>query len=648
MLVNTQNNSRITMATIPGFEITNTIFKNAQKAFYRGIREKDNQHVIIKFIAKDFPEPSDLLKLKREFETCRSINFPDVIKMLEINDAGKTAAIVMEDFNGIPLSEFLEEHYFSVDEFLFVAIQLASILAALHNNQIVHKDFVPGNFLIDTKTLKIKLIDFSLAILPAQQVIEIINQKDIEGDPKYISPEQTGRTNRPIDYRSDFYSLGVLFYEMIMHKLPFHSSDLVELVHAHIARIPEMPSSVKPEIPKVISLIIMKLLEKAPELRYKTARGLIADLEICYQQQKEFGTIELFDIAQQDRSDKFFIPRKLYGRDKEINQLQKAFEHITHGNTTMVMVSGFSGIGKSALIEEVHKSVIDKGGFFSSGKYDQFHRDIPYSAGVSAFRNLVRELLAESDETIALWRNKITQALGVNAQIIINVIPELELIIGKQPEVIDLPPAETINRINLLFLTFIQLFASKENPLVIFLDDLQWADIPTLKLIRLLMADKETAYFMLIGSYRDNEVNTAHPLWQMISDIKETECPVEEITLHQLPFEELNQLVADTLMSNAEDCIKLSELILDKTGGNPFFVNEFLKSLYQQKLIQFNYSADKWLWDVDEIIKLDITDNVVELMIGKIKQLDANAQLLCMYASCIGNTFELQTLSQYL
>ncbi len=630
------------MATIPGFEITGVIYNNNQKLFCHAIRKKDDQPVILKSLAKDFPEASDLVELKREFEIAAGINFTGVIKMLELNDSG---AIIMEDFKGIPLSEFLKQHSFSTEEFLIVAIQLTAILAELHNKEIIHKDFNPANFLIDPATFTIKLVDFSIAMLLTQQVIEIVSHRNIEGNLQYISPEQTGRTNRAIDHRSDFYSLGILLYEMATHTLPFHSTDPGELVHAHIARMPQPPSVVNNKIPVTISAIIMKLIEKAPEMRYKTARGIKFDLEACYHQLKEKGAVEFSGIAQNDKSDHFFIPQKLYGREKEVKRLIEAFEKTAKGSASLVMVSGFSGIGKSSLIEEVHKYVVDNGGFFTSGKHDQFHRDIPYSAGASAFRGLVRQLLSESDEVIAFWKQKMIQALGANAQLITNVIPEVELIIGKQPDVISLPAAETINRINLLFLTFIQMFGSKENPLVVFLDDLQWADVPTLKLIRLLMADKETSYLLLIGTYRNNEVNAAHPLLQMITYVKEIDRSVEEITLHQLSFEDLNQLVADTLLSEPSDDVRLSELVLNKTGGNPFFVNEFLKSLYQRKLIVFDYTSDKWIWNIDEILNLDITDNVVELMIGKIKQLDENAQLLCMYASCIGDKFDLQTLS---
>jgi predicted ATPase/class 3 adenylate cyclase/predicted metal-dependent HD superfamily phosphohydrolase len=565
--------------------------------------------------------------------------------MLEINDAGKSTAIVMEDFNGISLSDFLKQHYFSTEQFLVVAIQLASILTELHGREIIHRDFNPANFLIDTSTYKIKLVDFSIAKLPTQDLVAITNDRNMGSNFQYISPEQTSRTNRIVDHRSDFYSLGVILYEMATHTPPFNSADPGELVHAHIARVPEPPSAINAKVPSVISSIIMKLLEKAPEMRYKTARGLKLDFEVCHHCLKEKGAIEFFRIAQNDKSDRFFIPQKLYGRDKEVRQLMEAFGETLQGNAAMVMISGFSGIGKSSLIEEVRKYVIERGGFFTSGKYDQFHRDIPYGAGVSAFRSLVRQLLSESDETIASWKQKMTQALGINAQLITNVIPEVELIIGKQPDIIPLPAAEALNRVNLIFLTFIQMFASKENPLVVFLDDLQWVDIPTLKLIRLLMADKETSYLLLIGTYRDNEVTTTHPLSQMIADVKEMELPVEEITLHQLQFEDVNQLIADTLLSEPSDCIKLSEQISNKTAGNPFFINEFLKSLYNKKLIHFDYTNDKWVWDIDEILNLDITDNVVELMIGKIKQIDQNAQLLCMYASCIGNKFDLQTLS---
>jgi signal transduction histidine kinase len=337
--------------------------------------------------------------------------------------------------------------------------------------------------------------------------------------------------NRGIDYRSDFYSLGVTFYELLIGKLPFISDDPMELLHCHIAQLPTYVSEIKSEIPQVISEIINKLMAKNAENRYQSTLGLKRDLENCLCQLKDTGEVSYFEIGKQDLCDRFLIPEKLYGREVEVEELLAAFERVSQGNSEMMLVAGFSGIGKTAIVNEVHKPIAKQRGYFIKGKFDQFNRNIPFSAFVQAFRNLIGQLLTESDAQLSNWKNKILQALGDNAQVIIDVIPELEKIIGKQSPAEELSGNTAQNRFNILFHKFIHVFATKKHPLVIFMDDLQWADMASLKLIKLLMSHTDTHYMLLIGAYRDNEVSSVHPLMLALQEIQQTQATINRITL---------------------------------------------------------------------------------------------------------------------
>lgn len=630
------------MITVPGFDIKETLLSDEHRTVCRALRNTDGQAVVLKIISGEFSDATEAIKLRREYELTRQLDFPGVPKMLGIHEFGGGIAMVMHDLGGVSLGGIIQNKAMPVADFLAIACRLAAVLAELHRCEVIHKDIKPDNILVNTNTGDVQLIDFGIAVLLSQETVGIVGHKELEGSLPYLSPEQTGRVNRPLDYRTDFYSLGVTFYQLLTGHLPFISDDPVELLHAHLAR---QPQAFPAQVPAMLQAIVFKLMDKSPDQRYQSAAGLKNDLDRCARDWANAGKIESFTLAGHDRSDRFRIPQKLYGREQETQLLLETFDDISQGKSRWMLVSGYSGIGKSSLIQEIHKPIVSRQGYFTSGKFDQFNRNAPYSAGIAAFRNLMRQLLSENDLKVAQWKNRLLDALGANGQIIIDVIPEVQLIIGEQPMVAALQPSESQNRFNLVFLKFVQALAAPEHPLVLFLDDLQWADAPSLKLIEVLLSDSETRWLLLIGAYRDNEVDATHPLIKTIQNLKESEGIVTELLLKPLQIDELKQLVADTLHCSPAKAMPLSQLLLDKTGGNPFFVNEFLKALFVDRQVVFDHAKNAWVWDIEKIRGRNITDNVVELMRGKIQLLDEQTQRLCQYAACIGNSFDLLTLA---
>ncbi|WP_341528786.1 AAA family ATPase [Nostoc sp. UHCC 0302] len=633
------------MISLSNYQIIELIYDETTTAVYRAIRNQDGKLVVVKFLKREYYEVKNAARLKNEYELIKNLEIKGVVKAYSLEKTNNSLALILENFNGLPLSNIIKSQKINLIDFLKVGIEITQALGELHQNHIIHKDIKPQNILANLETHQVKIIDFSISSLLSKEKPKLSNPDLLEGTIAYMSPEQTGRMNRSLDYRTDFYSLGATFYEMLTGSLPFNVTDPMELVHCHIAKQPVSVDYLMPEIPEVISAIVMKLLSKTAEDRYQSAFGLKADLEKCLNQLEENTQVSSFQIGQQDQSSQLQIPEKLYGREVETEILLNAFEKINQGKKELVLVAGYSGIGKSALVNEIHKSVIQKKGYFITGKFEQFKRNIPYASLIQALQELTRQLLTESEAQLATWREKILVSLAPNAQIIIDVIPEVELIIGKQLAVPQLETTESQNRFNLVFQKFINVFAQKECPLVLFLDDLQWADLASLKLIQLLATDPDSQYLLIIGAYRDNEVNIKHPLILILQEMEKNQVTLNKIICQPLKITDVDQLIIDTFKCDVERAKPLSRLIFNKTGGNPFFITQLINFIYQENLLSFNFSIGRWQWEIEEIIDIGITDNVVELMIGKIQKLQHNTQNVLKLAACIGNRFNLDILS---
>lgn len=651
------------MIVIPNYQILAQIYESANSLVYRGVRNEDNQPVIFKILKEDYPTPEELTRYRQEYELIRRLNQDGIIKVYSLEKYQNRLVMCLEDFGGESLRHHLAERTFSMEEQLWFAIRVTDILGQIHQNHIIHKDINPANIIWNLTTGQVKIIDFGISTQLSRENPTLKNPNVLEGTLAYMSPEQTGRMNRALDYRTDFYSLGVTLYELFTGQLPFQTQDMMELVHCHIAKPPSPPhhlpfqeitpeedrDTIENQIPVAVSNIIMKLLEKTAEARYQSAWGIKADLENCLNQLKSVGKVESFPLASSDLSDKFQIPQKLYGRERQVETLLDAFEQVSQGHTQLMLVTGYSGIGKSMLIKEIYQSLTAKHGYFISGKFDQFQRNIPYNALVSAFGELVQQLLTESETQFLQWKNKLLDAIGSNGQVIIDVIPEMERIVGPQPTVPTLGALESQNRFHLVFQNVLRVFCQPSHPLVLFLDDLQWADSATLKLLERVMTDKGTHHLFLIGAYRDNEVTPTHALMMTLEKLQQEATIINQIHLTNLNVEQVNQLIADSLHTNFQVVQSLTELVLRKTEGNPFFVNQFLKTLYEEHLLHFTppngEAKGEWQWDMSQIEAMDITDNVVDLMIGKLKKLPPASQHVLRLAACMGNRFDLNTLS---
>ena len=639
------------MITLPGITIHSKIYESLASLVYRGIREQDDCAVIAKVLKQDYPSPQELTRYRQEYEITRSLNIEGVVKAYSQQGYQRTLVLLLEDFGGESLECWMRQQSdfcpMPLSFFLNMAIAITDTLGKIHAAHIIHKDINPGNIVFNPKTGVVKIIDFGIATRFSRTNPTFKSLRLLEGNPAYLSPEQTGRMNRMLDYRTDFYSLGTTFYELLTGQLPFPTSDLLELVHCHIATQPIPPHELNATIPQPVSNLILKLMAKNAEDRYQSAWGIKADLERCAQQLAEMGQINAISLGRQDVSEQFRIPQKLYGREAEIEALWVAFDRVAGHKAVreMMLVSGYAGVGKTALVQELFKPITAKHGYFISGKFDQFRRNIPYSAIVDALQKLVQQLLGEPNNQVEVWRSRLLTALGSNGQIIIDVIPEVEFILGKQPPVPEVGATEAQNRFNLTFQKFVRAFCAKEHPLVIFLDDLQWIDAATLKFIELILLDEQIQYLFLIGAYRNNKLTSTHPLVLTLESMRNQGAVLQEIVLTPLTLEPLSQLIAETLHHNADVVRSLAQVVLRKTEGNPFFVGEFLKLLYGENLLTFDAQQLSWQWNLAEIEAQDITDNVVELLLRQVQKLPEATQQVLSIAACVGSEFDLETLA---
>lgn len=642
------------------YQILAKLYESANSLVYRATSKTDQRSrsvrpaksIILKILKENYPTPAELARYQQEYELTRSLNVDGVIKTYGLQRHENSLVMLLEDFDAQSLKSLLAQQQFNLADFLTIAIKITESLAAIHTANIIHKDINPSNIVYNPQTGQLKIIDFGIATRLAQAVLSISPAHQIEGTLAYIAPEQTGRMNRGIDYRSDFYALGVTFYELLTNRLPFTTTDPMELVHCQIAQQPIPVNELVPNIPLVVANIIGKLLAKAPAARYQSAWGLKIDLEACYQQLQTSGEIHHFGLGTQDVPEKMQIASKLYGRELEVARLLTAFDQISAGTTEVILITGLSGVGKSALVNQIQQPIARKCGQFIRGKFDLLDRDVPYAAIAQAFQDWIQRLLSEPELELQAWKQQILLALGTNAQMMIDLMPKLEQIIGAQPPVEPLDGTQNQSRFHLLFKRFLAVFCKSAHPLVIFLDDLQWADLASLNLIEQLILDPDLKYFLIIGAYRNNEVGISHPVTHLLGRMATAKIPIDQIALYPLDLSQIKLLIADTLSCSIELTQPLAELLAHKTDGNPFFLTQLLYTLERENLLVFDrtqaLSADRqcyWHWNIEQIEQIAITDNVVDLMVAKIEKLDEQAQDVLKLAACIGNQFNLATLA---
>jgi predicted ATPase len=586
-----------------------------------------------------------LNRLEHEYTLRAELDAAWAAQPIELSRHRNRSALVLRDPGGAVLDQLLGQPL-GITEFLRIGISLAWALRQAHARGLIHKDINPANILVDVASGGVWLTGFGIASRLPRQRHNPAPPEEIAGTLAYMAPEQTGRMNRSIDARSDLYSLGVTFYKMLTGTLPFTAADPMELVHCHIARRPVPPDARTVRTPGILSLITMKLLAKIAEERYQSAAGLEADLRRCLAEWECDGRIDPFPLGRRDISDRLLIPERLYGRELEIETLLACFDRVVaHGTPELVLVSGYSGIGKSSVVHELHKVLVQPRGLYASGKFDQYKRDIPYATMAQAFQNLVRSLLSQGEMELARWRDSFAEALGSNGQLIVNLVPELELIVGKQPPVGELPPQAAKNRFQMVFRRFLGVFAHKEHPLALFLDDLQWMDRATLDLLEHLVTHSEVRHLLLVGAYRDNEVGPSHPLMRTLEAIRDTNARVHQIVLEPLGFDDVGRLIADTLHCEPERARPLTQRVYEKTGGNPFFAIQFLIALADEALIAIDSAAAVWAWDIDRIYAKNYSDNVADFMVQKLKRLSTTTQEGLTHLACLGNMAELGTLA---
>ncbi|AUX47541.1 protein kinase [Sorangium cellulosum] len=636
-------------------ELIDTLHDGARSSVYLGRSKSSGELRVIKVARRGVNGIRNVAVLRRQYELTKKLDLDGIVKVYDIEVRLDYAALIMEHFAGRSLRAILDDgRDVGLVPAVRIGVGLADTLGAIHERNVVHSDIKPGHIIVDAGMSTSKITDFSVAsLLPGERAAACDPWSAGEGTLQYMSPEQTGRMNRSIDFRSDYYSLGVTLYELVTRRLPFETTDPVQLVHCHIAKTPLPPHQVRPEVPEALSRVIMKLLAKTAEERYQSPSGLKSDLLTCLDLLEGRAPASGFVPGRQDRPSRLQISQKLYGRQEEVDALRRAFRDISGsgpegapgGSSELVLVAGYSGIGKSAVVNEIHKAIAKDGGYFAAGKFDQFTRNIPYSSVIAALRELVRRLLTRSGDELADWRARILSAVAPNGQVIAEVIPEIELVIGKQPPVPALGPVETRHRFNRTFRSFIGAIALKARALVLFLDDLQWADSGSLDLIGLVLEDPDIHHLLLIGAYRDNEVDDAHPLVALLSALRKSQARVRTLTLRPLAREHVNQLVTDTLGAHEDECRPLSDVLFARTGGNPFFATQFLASLYRERHLWFSSEQGAWRWSTAGVARMGAAENVVDLMIRRIRSLAGATQRALQLAACIGNQFDLKLLA---
>jgi PAS domain S-box-containing protein len=616
------------------------LWRDGEFTFSRGVRDgiEGRRHsVLVRRSVADQPSPATLDRLVHEYAFRDELDSAWAVRPLELERSHHQTVLVLEDPGGELLGGLLGSPM-EVERFLRIAIGVTTALGKVHAQGLVHKDIKPAHILVNEARREVRLTGFGIASRLPRERQAPAPPEFIAGTLPYMAPEQTGRMNRSIDSRSDLYSLGVAFYEMLTGELPFTALDPMEWIHCHVARAPVPPGHRLETIPVPISGLVMKLLAKTAEERYQTAAGVELDLRQCHGEWLAHGRIGYFSLAERDATDRLLVPEKLYGRGQEVAGLLSAFQRVVAtGRPEMVLVSGYSGIGKSSVVHELHKVLVPPRGLFAAGKFDQYMREIPYATLAQAFQTLVRQILSKSEVELQVWRDSLRETLGSNGRLIVDLIPELELVIGKQPPVPELSPQDAQRRFQTVLRRFIGVFARPEHPLVLFLDDLQWLDAATLDLLEDLLTQSAVRHLLLIGAYRDNEVDRAHPLSRKLDAIRRAGAAIQDIVLAPLTYDDLGQLISDALRCKIERAHSLVQLVQEKTGGNPFFAIQFLYVLANETLLVFDHRDAHWRWDLDRIHAKRYTDNVVDLMVVKLNRLPPETQAVLCQLACVGS-----------
>ena len=629
------------MLNLPGYRIDETLYVSSISTVYRAHHETRG-NVVLKTTTSELPRPSTVARLRREFALGGSLELPGVVSYLEAIETPSSVVLVLEDFGAVSLGQMLKDKRLALGQVLDVAIGLAQALGQLHGQQLVHRDISPGNVFYNPETGVLKLGDLGLTSPVPRSRQAAVPPERLEGTVAYISPEQTGRMNRAIDYRTDLYSLGAVLYHLATGRLPFQGRDLMSVIHGHIAKTPVPPHELRPEMPRGLSRVVLELMAKAAEDRYQSAEGIIADLERIRNAQGSASPDEFVPSGHAVKP-VFMLSERLYGRELQLEDLLAAFERVADGGCELLLVKGPAGIGKTMLVNEVHKPIVARRGSFTAGKYDHYGRSRPLSALIDALSGLLRDVLAADEAELADWRDRISGALRDEAAVLADVLPELEHVLGPLPAVEDLHANQARERFDRLVGRFLRLFAAEDRPLVVFLDDLQWVDPASLRLLSEFVADSETRNLLFIGAYRDDEVDAAHPLSVALAELGSSR--VNSLALGPLAEDDIAELIVDSTERELWDVTPLAALVHLKTGGNPFFVAQFLLDLVDDGLVKLTADRGNWVWDMEKIRLRDIAETVVEFMVAKLGRYSGSCRTLIQLAGCMGNTFELETLA---
>lgn len=633
------------MQEIPGLENIEVITETEYHLTYRGIEPINRTSLLCKALKQRFRNTSLAKQLRLEYEIGGSVNSELTVQMYDWLLIDEAPAFLTEDFDGSPLSQVAGFKFFSFEQYLKIAIQITSALRDMHQSGVAFCNLSPHHILYNPMTRRLKLTNFSQAIL----LLAATPQKTLPLPLiilPYISPEQTGRLNRNIDHRTDFYSLGICLYQIFTGTLPFSATNYNEYMHLHIAKEAVPPHVVNREIPKMVSRIIQKLMDKSVENRYQSCQGVLHDLHLCLESLNGSTDIKDFTPGKKDISEFFQVPEKLYGRDREISIILNELNLIYSSESKLLLVTGPSGIGKSSLINGLRKPVVKQHGHFLTGKFDQAPSDLPYLPIIAAFQGFINQVIAEGEQAVERLRERILNRLGRRGKYICDVIPELELIIGKQPELEEFTPEEQQRRFNAVLSLFIEACTAKDTPLVIFLDDMQWADSGTLKFLEQFLIKYRTTGILFLGTYRDDAVGDSHPLQLMISRVTQSGKDIPILHLPPLRQENIQSLIADTLFESRDNVSALAQICHDKTDGNPFFIKQFLLAAHFDKHITYDSVAGKWLWNESAIAAMETTENLLPLQERKLQTFNKHTLKILKFASCLGNSFTLQTLTK--